>query len=92
MKKASIMTLILVLTATLFAGCRNMGGNTTTPTSPSLPKPTVAPTSSATQPSSSTTPGGASTPSTPNSTDATNPGGSGIEGRGMRPSARGPRY
>ena len=92
MKKASIMTLILVLTATLFAGCRNMGGNpgnTTTPMGSSLPTQTVAPMPELPMPTASnTTPGGT------NATigDATDPGTSGITGRAMRPSARGPRY
>lgn len=88
MKKTSIAILILVLTATLFAGCRNMGntpGNTTVPTAstirpsvgPQLPLPSVNPTT----PGANTMPG-----------DSTEPGTSGIEGRTMRPSARGPRY
>lgn len=46
MKKACIITLICVLTATLFAGCRNMGNTTTTTTKPgtsSSSRPTVVP-------------------------------------------------
>ena len=85
MKKTSIVILILVLTATLFAGCRNMGnnpGNTTVPTSstakptmgPQLPLPTDNPTDS----------GNDATPGDPSN--------SGIEGKTLRPSARGPRY
>ena len=81
MKKASIAILILVLTATLFAGCRNMGNNpsnTTVPTSSST-RPTVGPQLPLpTDSGNETTPG--------------NPGSSGIEGRNLRPSARGPRY
>ena len=85
MKKASIITLILVLTATLFAGCRNMGNttNSTTPSSSStsttasaLPLPEI------TKPSTSTTPSAETDPST-----TTMPGRS-----AGRPSSKGPRY
>ena len=95
MKKTSIMALILVLTATLFAGCRNMGGNqgnTTTPVSSSTTKPTAAPTPQLPLPTgnTATTPGGATNPSSNGSMPGD--GASGIEGRAVRPSARGPRY
>ncbi len=99
MKKASIMTLILVLTATLFTGCRNMGGNstsstTTAPAASSSTKPTVVPMPTLPLPSNSTTPGGATNPGETNTPGgATEPGTSGVTGRGAnRPSARGPRY
>ena len=88
MKKASIMTLILVLTATLFAGCRNTGTNTTGSTAPVgststtstvMPMPDVT---LPTEPSITTTPGGVTDPAT-----------GGMTGRAAsRPSARGPRY
>ncbi len=94
MKKASIMALVLVLTATMFAGCRNMGGQTTnstqTPATSSSTKPTVRPTPSLPLPSgSTTTPGGATDPS-----DATQPGTSGSTAgdAARRPAGRGPRY
>lgn len=100
MKKASIITLILVLTATLFTGCRNMGGttNSTAPASSSLTKPTVVPAPEITTPTSpngATTPGGATNPGGENDPSGivTMPSTSEMPGRaGSRPSARGPRY
>lgn len=98
MKKASILALIFVLTATLFAGCRNMGNNTTgtnmTPASSS--SSTMLPLPERPLPSgpSTTNPGGAMNPSDSTTTPGvvTEPGTSGINGRSARPSARGPRY
>ena len=56
MKKISIIVLIFVLTATLFAGCRNMGNNTTAPSSSTMTKPTVVPAPEiTTSPTTSTT-------------------------------------
>ena len=76
MKKISIIVLIFVLTATLFAGCRKMGNNTTGTTVPSssvMTKPTVVPAPEiTTSPTTSTT---------------EMPGRS-----ALRPSAKGPRY
>lgn len=79
MKKACIMSLILVLTATLFAGCRNMNDTTPTTTKP--------------LPSSSTRPSTAPAPAipTPSGTDTT-PNGTERPNRMVRPSARAPRY
>ena len=56
MKKISIILLIFVLTATLFVGCRNMGNNTTAPSSSTMTKPTVVPAPEiTTSPTTSTT-------------------------------------
>ncbi len=103
MKKLSIMTLIFVLTATLFAGCRN--GNSTNPTTvapgtSSSTRPTVMPTPEIPLPSGTnttapggtngSTPGTGSTPGGSNGTDGS--GGTTLPGRMMQPSARGPRY
>ena len=86
MKKASIITLILVLTATLFAGCRNMGNttNSTTPSnsSSSSTTTTALPLPEITKPSTSTTPSAETDPDT-----TTMPGRS-----AGRPSSKGPRY
>ncbi len=94
MKKASILALVLVLTATLFTGCRNMGSTSTTkaPAASSSTRPTVAPKPTLPLPSGSTTnPGGTTTPGGATTT----PGGvtePGTSGAARRPSARGPRY
>ena len=80
MKKASIFMLILVLTAMLFAGCRNNGTNTTNSTVPtSSNTTTVLPLPEVTK---STAPTASTDPST-----TTMPGRS-----AARPSAKGPRY
>ena len=79
MKKTCIMSLILVLTATLFAGCRNMNDTTPTTTKPlpsSSTKSTTAPAPAIPAPS-----GG---DATPNGTELPN--------RMVRPTARTPRY
>ena len=59
MKKISIILLIFALTATLFAGCRKMGDNTTGSTAPStstMTKPTIVPVPEiTTSPTTSTT-------------------------------------
>ena len=103
MKKISIITLIFVLTATLFAGCRN--GNSTNPTTvapgtSSSTRPTVMPMPEIPMPSgtNTTAPGAGSTPGGTNGgTDGTGgtnggTGGTTMPGRIVRPSARGPRY
>ena len=98
MKKASIITMVLVLTATMFAGCRNMGGNPGNTTAPmgSSTRPTLSPNPQLPLPTGdlTTNPGGATNPSdntaTPGAT--TDPGAPGIAGRALRPAARGPRY
>ena len=94
MKKACIVTLIFVLTATLFTGCRNMGNNTThstvAPGTSSSSKPTVVPTPEIPLPSDTHTTNPSSNPGTttnPGSTAGTE-GSTGVTGR----SARGPRY
>lgn len=92
-KKACILTLIFVLTATLFCGCGNRGNNTTGPMAPaasSSTKPTLLPKPNLPLPSGTTgtNPGGMTDPS-----NTTNPGDTtGLPGRAARPSARGPRY
>ena len=85
MKKASLMALILVLTATLFAGCRNTG-NTATGTNPTT-KPMTTTTTVAELP----------LPTKPGTTDpasgnATDPSSTGMPGKSIRPSAKAPRY
>jgi hypothetical protein len=86
MRKFLIITLIFVLTATLFAGCRRMGD-----TNPSSDVPT----------SSSTTGTQATLPELPlpSGTNTTSPSGSDVPdsapelpNRMVRPSAKGPRY
>lgn len=94
MKKACIVTLIFVLTATIFTGCRNMGSTTQSTEKPgtsSSSRPTVVPMPEIPLPSGTNngtgTPGGTSTPGAsgvPNGTE--------MPGRAARPSARGPRY
>ncbi len=98
MKKACIITLICVLTATLFAGCRNMGNTTTTTTKPgtsSSSRPTVVPMPEIPLPSGTNTTS-PSRPSAPGSTGlpggSSAPGGTEMPNRTARPSARGPRY
>ena len=99
MKKACIVTLIFVLTATIFTGCRNMGSTTQSTEKPgtsSSSRPTVVPMpeiplpsgTNTTSPSNGTgTPGGISTPGASGA-----PNGTEMPGRAARPSARGPRY
>lgn len=100
MKKLSIITLIFVLTATVFAGCRrNTDTNPTTvaPGTSSSTRPTVMPMPEIPMPSGTnttapggtngSTPGTDSTPGGSNGTDGTT-----MPGRMVRPSARGPRY
>ena len=57
MKKYSILALVLVLTAALFAGCRgrNQTGDTMAPTTGTV-APTVYPTTEATQPATTHAP------------------------------------
>lgn len=89
MKKACIITLIFVLTATLFAGCRNMGGTTQSTAKPgtsSSSRPTVVPMPEIPLPSGTNT----TSPSTPGSTGTPN-GGNGSTGM-PGGAARGPRY
>lgn len=100
MKKAWMITLIFVLTATLFTGCRNMGNNTTNstaaPGTSSSTRPTVMPTpeiplpsgTNTTGPNATTNPGGTTIPGGSTGTEGT----TGMPGRAARPSARGPRY
>ena len=83
MKNTSIIILILVLTATLFTGCRNTANtepNTTVPSSST--KPTVVPMPEIPTPSGSDTT--APTAIAPE-------GSSGMGDRAMRPGRRGPR-
>ena len=76
MKKISIIVLVFVLTATVFAGCRKMDNNTTGSTAPgssTSTKPTIVPAPEiTTSPTTSTTEMPARNAS--------------------RPSAKGPRY
>lgn len=83
MKKYTILALILVLTASLFTGCRNKDGNpgdTSTPTAmPTVEMPTMdttqAPTESTTEatvmPTTGSEPTGETNDGTTNTTDAT---------------------
>ena len=94
MKKACIITLIFVLMAVLFAGCRNMGDTTPTtikPTTSSSTRPTVVPTPEIPMPSgTSTVP---STPTNPGRPDTTTmPSGTEMPGRSGRAATRSPRY
>ena len=85
MKKASILALILVLTATLFAGCGNNGKNPTSTnptTKPMTTNTTVAELPLPTKP-------GTTDPASGNATD---PSSTGMPGRSVRPSAKAPRY
>lgn len=92
MKKACIVTLIFVLTATIFTGCRNMGSTTQSTVNPgtsSSTRPTVVPMPEIPLPSGTNTTSPSGT-STPGGTDT--PNGTEMPGRAARHSARGPRY
>lgn len=83
MKKYTILTLVLVLTALTLTGCRNPGKDmapTTVPTTYATTEPMTMPSTEATQPAVTTTPATEQTvPTTITGEDAsenTNPGGS----------------
>lgn len=106
MKKAYMLMLVVALTASLFAGCRNMGGSSTSTNAPtsSSTKPTVVPMPEIPLPSgtNTTSPSGTTLPVPSGSTNpsvGSTPGGASdpegttnVPGRAVRPSARGPRY
>lgn len=100
MKKAYMLMLVFALTASLFAGCRNMGGGTTSTSSTNAPssstKPPVVPMPEIPLPSgtNTTSPSGSTLPVPSGSTPGSSvPEGTGtVPGGAARRSARGPRY